>query len=113
MDHEPTYYHSLTGYVPDHAQNWPIDPVVSLEVRAEQTSVVIPQMPSPPAIPPALRFKEKGFKKDRTLGSQDDSVNTPNNCDIQVRIEQSVFLDTKPEDGESLERDIYTSAKSA
>ncbi|KAI0255498.1 hypothetical protein BJV78DRAFT_1176101 [Lactifluus subvellereus] len=87
------------------------------EVRAEQKSVVITQMPSPPAILPAMRFKETkcghGFKQNRTLGSQDDSVNTSCDCDIQVRIEQSVVMDPRLEGGESLERDIYVSAKSA
>jgi len=86
------------------------------EVRAEQTSVIITQMPSPSAIPSTPRFKgtkcEHGFKQDRSLGSQDDSVNTSGDCNIQVRIEQSVVLDTKLDSGESLERGIYTSAKS-
>ena len=94
---------------------------MSLEVGAEPASVVITQMPLPPAIPSFLRFKERkrdshdehGFKEDRILGSQDDSVNTSSGCDIQVRVEQSVVvLDTKLEGGESLERDIYTSENS-
>jgi hypothetical protein len=120
MDHEPTRYHSHAGYVLNHAQTWPIDPVVTvyLEARAEQTSLVMTQMPAPPAIPPALHFnkikREHGFKQDRTLGSQDDSVNTPSDCGIQVRIEQSVVLDTELEGGgELLERGVYTSPKSA
>ena len=87
-----------------------------LEARAEQTSLVMTQMPAPPAIPPALHFnkikREHGFKQDRTLGSQDDSVNTTNDCDIRVCIEQSVVLDTKVEDGDSVERDVYASQKS-
>jgi hypothetical protein len=110
MDHEPTHYHPHAGYVPNHAQTWPIDPVVYLEARTEQTSLGITQIPSPPAIPPALHFnntkREHGFKQDRTLGSQVDSVHTSSDCGVQVRIEQSVV------GGESLETGIYTSPQS-
>lgn len=88
-----------------------------LEARAEQTSHVLTQISSPPAIPPSLCFNttkcEHGFDQDQMLRSQNGSVNTSNNCDIQVRVEQSVVMNTELEGGESLEREIYVSANSA
>lgn len=115
MDYESTHSPSRSRYVPKNVRIWPIDPVECLEARAEQPSVVMTQMPVVPAIPPDLRLSTKrgrGFNRDQTILSQDDSVNTTNDCDIRVCIEQSVVLDTKVEDGDSVERDVYASQKS-
>ncbi|KAI0255504.1 hypothetical protein BJV78DRAFT_679309 [Lactifluus subvellereus] len=91
--------------------------IIHSRARAEQMPLVITQMPSPSAVPPALRFnktkREHGSDRDRTLGSQDDFVNTSDNCDIQVRVEKSIVMDTKLRGGESLERDVFVPAKSA
>jgi len=86
------------------------------EARAEQPSVVMTQMPVQPAVPSSLRFSkdakgDRGLNQD-TILSQDDSVNTTNDCDIRVRIERSVALDAQMESGESIERNVYASQKS-
>jgi hypothetical protein len=107
----------MRGAYPTTALTRPIDLMECLEAGAEQTGVVITQMPSPPAGPPPWRIsketkRERGFNRDLTIGSQDDSVNTPRDCDIHVRIERSVVTDTKLEGGDPIERDVYASLES-
>ena len=117
MDHESTHPHSHMGYVSSYAQTWPVDPVVCLEARAEKTSVFMMQMPAPPEILQAVRLSKElkcrgGVKQNPTLDSQDDPVNALRDSDIQVRIERSVVLDIKPENGDPVERDVYASPNS-
>ena len=69
-------------------------------------------MPNSPTTPRGLRyFKESKrvgeLSGDRTLSSRDDTVITPNDCDLHVRIERSVVTDTKLESGDSLPGQIY------
>jgi hypothetical protein len=70
-------------------------------------------MPNSSSTPRSLRyFKESkrvgDLSGDRTLGSsRDDTVITPNDLDLHVRIERSIVTDTKLESGESLEGQIY------
>jgi hypothetical protein len=92
--------------------------MVCLEARAEKTPVFMIQMPAPPAILQAVRLSKElkcsggGVKQNPTLGSQDDPVNALRDSDIQVRIERSVVLDIKPENGDPVERDVYASPNS-
>jgi hypothetical protein len=120
MDDESTYHHSCSRYVPNYVHAWYIDPVECLDTsRAKHTSAVIARPPSCSKISPPLlgseergsSGREQGFNRDQTIGSSYDSVNTARDCGLQVCIQESVFVDTKLEEG-SIERGSYTSLSS-
>jgi hypothetical protein len=67
-------------------------------------------MPNSPATPRYFNeSKHVGeFSGDRTLiPSREDTVITPNDFDLHVRIERSIVTDPKLESGDSLEGQIY------
>lgn len=67
--------------------------------RTDQTSVILSEPPSSRAVMSALRL-DKGQKHSRRveqadMRSQDESGNTENDFNLQVRIDRSVMVDTR------------------
>lgn len=81
------------------------------DVKYDQSSFVLSQLPRSRAIVSALRFDtgtrhQAGIEREDMLESQDKLSNTDNDLDVQVHMDRSIVVDIRTEEKSKGHKDL-------